>query len=71
MAGFLEVLMLQIKNVSISIKHNFRELVRTFNFVLNPGGPRCIYRGRGLRKSTLLKLIYDEDLIADYADLVR
>ena len=60
--------MLQIKNVSISIKHNFRELVRTFNFVLNPGDRAVFIGEEGCGKSTLLKLIYDEDLIADYAD---
>lgn len=60
--------MLQIKNVSISIKHNFRELVRTFNFVLNPGDRAVFIGEEGCGKSTLLKLIYDEELIADYAD---
>lgn len=60
--------MLQIKNLSISVKRNFRELVNEFHFVLNPGDRAVFIGEEGCGKSTLLKLIYDEGLVADYVD---
>ena len=42
--------MLQLKNVSVSIRRNFRELVREFNFVLNPGDRAVFIGEEGLRK---------------------
>lgn len=60
--------MLQIKNVSVSIRRNFRELVRGFQFVLNPGDRAVFIGEEGCGKSTLLKLIYDEALVSGYAD---
>ena len=60
--------MLQIKNVSLSIRHNFRELVRNFTFTLNPGDRAVFIGEEGSGKSTLLKLIYDPGLVSDYAE---
>lgn len=60
--------MLQIKNVSISVKRNLRTLIENFSFTLNPGDRAVFIGEEGCGKSTLLKLIYDESLVADYAD---
>ena len=60
--------MLQIKHLSVSIKQNFRELLCDFNFVLNPGDRAVFIGEEGSGKSTILKLLYDENLVADYAE---
>lgn len=60
--------MLQIKDVSVSVKRNFRELVHGFRFALNPGDRAVFIGEEGCGKSTLLKLIYDENLVSDYAE---
>lgn len=63
-----EALMLQVKNVSITYKKDLRELVSELSFVLNDGDKCAIIGEEGNGKSTLLKLIYDETLVAGYAD---
>ena len=60
--------MLQVKNVSITYKKDLRELVSELSFVLNDGDKCAIIGEEGNGKSTLLKLIYDETLVAGYAD---
>lgn len=60
--------MLQIKHVSFSIKQNFREMIRDFTFTLNPGDRAALIGEEGCGKSTLLKLIYDPELVEDYAE---
>ena len=60
--------MLQLKNVSITSKKDLQELVSNLSFVLNDGDKAAIIGEEGNGKSTLLKLIYDESLIADYAE---
>lgn len=60
--------MLQIKNISISMKKDLRELVRDFTFSLNAGDKAAVIGEEGNGKSTLLKLIYDESLIESYAE---
>lgn len=60
--------MLQVRNLSISMKKDLRELVRDFTFALNPGDKAAIIGEEGNGKSTLLKLIYDENLVEGYAE---
>lgn len=60
--------MLQIKNLSITHKKDFRTLLKDFSFVLNPGDRAVIIGEEGDGKSTLLKWIYDPEMIEAYAD---
>ncbi|MCH5265200.1 MAG: ABC-F family ATP-binding cassette domain-containing protein [Lachnospiraceae bacterium] len=59
--------MLQIKNVSITQRKDLRELVSELSFCLNDGDKAAIIGEEGNGKSTLLKLIYNEKLIEEYA----
>ncbi len=63
-----EALMIQIRKVSITYKKDLRELVSELSFVLNDGDKCAMIGEEGNGKSTLLKLIYDEGLVADYVD---
>ena len=60
--------MLDIKNVTISKKEDNRLLVKDFNFTLNQGDKAVMIGEEGNGKSTLLKFIYDKNLIDDYCD---
>lgn len=60
--------MLQIKNLSITHKKDFREILKNFSFVLNPGDKAVIIGEEGNGKSTLLKWIYEPEMIEHYAD---
>ena len=60
--------MLQIKNLTITHKKDNRVLLDNFSMVLNDGDKAAIIGEEGNGKSTLLKLIYDEELVADYVD---
>lgn len=60
--------MLQIKNLSITHKKDFREILKDFSFVLNQGDKAVIIGEEGNGKSTLLKWIYDPERIEGYAD---
>lgn len=60
--------MLQLKNITIIHKKDLREIVRDFSFVLNPGDKAVMIGEEGNGKSTLLKLIYQENLIQPYAE---
>lgn len=59
--------MLQVKNVTILHKKDYREILKDFQFVLNPGDKAVIIGEEGNGKSTLLKWIYDPELVEDYA----
>lgn len=61
--------MLQIKNLNILHKKDFRVLLTDFNFVLNKGDKAVIIGEEGNGKSTLLKWIFDPELVEDYADV--
>ena len=63
---FLEVCMLEIKNVGIRLSVNDRVLVEDFSFTLHGGDKAVIIGEEGNGKSTLLKMIYDEECIAGY-----
>lgn len=60
--------MLQIKNVSITYKKDLRELVSDLSFVLNDGDKVAVIGEEGNGKSTLLKLIYDSQMVEDYVE---
>lgn len=59
--------MLQIKNLTITHKKDLRTIIQDFSFVLNKGDKAAIIGEEGNGKSTLLKLLYNEGLIEDYA----
>lgn len=60
--------MLQIKNASFIHKKDLRTLIRDFSFVLNPGEKAVIIGEEGNGKSTLLKWIYNPDLVEEYVE---
>lgn len=60
--------MLQIQHLDLSMKRDLRELLRDFTFSLNPGDKAAVIGEEGNGKSTLLKLLYDESLVEDYAE---
>lgn len=60
--------MLQLKDVSITYKKDLRMLISGLSLVLNPGDKAALIGEEGNGKSTLMKLIYNEDLVEDYID---
>ncbi|MCL2378914.1 MAG: ATP-binding cassette domain-containing protein [Defluviitaleaceae bacterium] len=58
--------MLELKNVGISLAVNDRKLVEDFSFTLHRGDKAVIIGEEGNGKSTLLKMIYNEEYIAGY-----
>ena len=60
--------MLQIEHLNLSMRKDLRELVRDLTLSLNPGDKMAIIGEEGNGKSTLLKLIYEEALVEDYAE---
>jgi ATPase subunit of ABC transporter with duplicated ATPase domains len=59
--------MLQINNLNILLNKDGRELIKDFSFSLNKGDKAVIIGEEGNGKSTLIKFLYDEKLIAGYA----
>lgn len=60
--------MLQIKNLTVTAIKNNRMILRDFSFSLRPGDRAVLIGEEGNGKSTLLKLIFDPQLIAGYAE---
>ena len=60
--------MLQIKNITITHKKDFRVILQDFSCVLNAGDKAVIIGEEGNGKSTLLKWIWRPELIEAYAD---
>lgn len=60
--------MLQIKNLSITHRKDLRVILENFSCVLNPGDKAVMIGEEGNGKSTLLKWIYDPELIEPYAE---
>lgn len=60
--------MLQIKNLSITHKKDLRLIIDKFSCVLNYGDKAVIIGEEGNGKSTILKWIYQPDLIEGYAE---
>ena len=57
--------MFKITNFSIKIKDRF--LIKDLNLAINPGDKLAIIGEEGNGKSTLLKAIYNKELVKDYA----
>ena len=60
--------MLQVKNLTITHKKDNRVLLDKFNLVLNDGDKCAMIGEEGNGKSTLLKLIYNEELVENYVE---
>lgn len=60
--------MLQIKNLTITHKKDMRDILKDFQFVLRPGDRAVIIGEEGNGKSTLLKWIYNPELVEDYVE---
>ena len=60
--------MLQIRDLSVTMKKDLRQLLKEFTFALNPGEKAAIIGEEGNGKSTLLKLIYDPALVEGYVE---
>ncbi len=58
----------KVGNISISLSLNNRSILDDFNFTLNRGDKAVIIGEEGNGKSTLIKLIYDENLLDDYCN---
>jgi len=58
--------MIEIKNVTILMIKDNRTIIKDFHFTLQPGDKIAIIGEEGNGKSSLLKLIYAEQLIANY-----
>ena len=58
--------MLELKNITISLKHDGRCIADNFSFTLNRGEKAVIIGEEGNGKSTLLKFIYQQNLIEKY-----
>jgi len=52
--------MLEIKNLNVMLCQNDRKIIDNFSFALNKGDKAAVIGEEGNGKSTLLKLIYDE-----------
>lgn len=61
--------MLQIKGLCITHKHDLRSILSNFSLTINPGDKAVIIGEEGNGKSTLLRYIYDPDMIADYTEI--
>ena len=60
--------MLQIKNLTVTHLKDLRTMIRDFSFTLRPDDKAVVIGEEGNGKSTLLKLIADENLIRGYAE---
>lgn len=60
--------MLQIKQLTITHKKDLRVIVKDFSLVLNPGDKAVLIGEEGNGKSTLLKWIYNPELIEGYTE---
>ncbi len=60
--------MIQVKNLTITHRKDLRVILENFSMVLNDGDKAALIGEEGNGKSTLLKLLYDERLVEDYAE---
>ena len=60
--------MLQLKKLNITHKKDLRTILQDFSLVLNDGDKAAIIGEEGNGKSTLLKWIYDPEMIESYAE---
>ena len=60
--------MLQVKNLTITHTKDLRVLLNNFNLTLNDGDKAVIIGEEGNGKSTLMKWIYNPELVDDYTE---
>ena len=60
---YWEAIMLELKNIRISLKKDGRQIVDDFSFTLKERDKAVIIGEEGNGKSTLLKFIYDRSLV--------
>ena len=60
--------MFQIKNVTLIHKKDLRTILEDFSLVLNDGDKAVMIGEEGNGKSTLMKWIYDPELVEDYVE---
>ena len=60
--------MIQVKNLTITHRKDMRVILKNFSMVLNDGDKAALIGEEGNGKSTLLKLLYDDRLVEDYAE---
>ena len=60
--------MIQVKNLTITHRKDLRVILQDFSMVLNQGDKAALIGEEGDGKSTLLKLLYREDLVEDYVE---
>lgn len=60
--------MFQIKNVTLIHKKDLRTILENFSLVLNDGDKAVMIGEEGNGKSTLMKWIYDPELVEDYVE---
>ena len=60
--------MLQIRNLTITHRKDLRTIIDDFNMTLNDGDKAVIIGEEGNGKSTLIKWIYNPDMIEDYTE---
>ncbi|MBR4344308.1 MAG: ABC-F family ATP-binding cassette domain-containing protein [Lachnospiraceae bacterium] len=60
--------MFQIKNVTLTHKKDLRTILDNFSLVLNDGDRAVMIGEEGNGKSTLMKWIYDPELVEDYIE---
>lgn len=61
--------MLQIQNLTMKHKKDLRTILEQFSFTLNPKDKAVIIGEEGNGKSTLLKWIYQPELVESYAEI--
>lgn len=60
--------MLQIKNLSITLKRDLRTIIDNFSFTINDGDKAVVIGEEGNGKSTLLRWIVEPETVEPYAD---
>lgn len=60
--------MLQINNLNITLKKDLRRIIEGFTFSINDGDKAVIIGEEGNGKSTVLKLIFNSELVEEYAE---
>ena len=58
--------MLELKNITICLKNEDRYIAENFSFTLHQGEKAVMIGEEGNGKSTLLKYIYQQNLVEDY-----
>lgn len=60
--------MLQIQHLTITHRRDLRVLLQDFSFALRPGDRAALIGEEGNGKSTLLRLLYREELVQEYVE---